>query len=916
MSFISNGLIKFEGYEIDRARWQLSWRSESLPLNRKTFDLLVYLVDHANRVVGKDELLRALWPGSFVEESNLTQHIFLLRKALSRHASGTKIIETVPGRGYRFAALIDEPGNAEVREQVVIAASESITRFTIEEQEMDVPSDISSAGLRVPGSLRRRFLLTGASIAAFTIAVAGWFTWQHTLGHSRRAPVQRVLVPAEGSTGVPARQAVAVLGFRDLSNEPEDAWLSTAVAEMLATEMSAGDKLRVIPSEEIVRAQSDLGIRDSSKDSDTKRASLRQATGADMLIQGSYVAVGHGEARLLRLMVKVVDAHSGKQLAALSETGRLGDLFALVDQTGEQLRRNLSQEGSPAEDERALSGMSHSTEALRFYAEGLEAERAFDDHSAQSLFERAVDADPRFAMAHLGLADVWSNLGFMERASKEAAEAYQLSSNLPRAERLAVEADYRHFSHDDEHAISIYKSLSTFYPDDEKWGLKLAAAQRGVGKEKEALDTIERLRKLQLTPAETVESDGIEAVAYAYLDDAQANDKARTQLKEAIAIADKQGGLFIHGRAYRWVCYALSHIGPVPTAQAACEQSKTTFQAIGNLQGVEAATNNLGVLAQQIGDWKQAGADYEEARRLDHQLGSLEAETDTIQNLALVDLSQGDLPKSLRESTELSHITGTSDDYHTAYEGHHYATWALMLSGRLGEAKVEALKAQEAADKEHPWDFKVYQQARSRDDRAWVAYRVGDFNQARTLFQEAAAMVEPTHDDVGEAIFISDEAWVALVQGNPGNEFMARLRDAVAVLAKFQDVSDETIDAEVILARLDLQRGAKEEAAQAMAKAKMLDSKGDSLAAHMNVLLGDADLQQTLGHFVEAKKILQDEITSAKRHGFAYSDLAGEITSARLDAKIAPSSQNASHLQSLIREARRAGFAGLAGQSR
>jgi DNA-binding winged helix-turn-helix (wHTH) protein len=98
MPLIGNALVKFENYEIDRARWQLSWNSEPVPLTRKTFDLLMYLVDHADRVVGKDELLEALWPGSFVEESNLSQQIFLLRKALSRHESGAKIIETVPGK--------------------------------------------------------------------------------------------------------------------------------------------------------------------------------------------------------------------------------------------------------------------------------------------------------------------------------------------------------------------------------------------------------------------------------------------------------------------------------------------------------------------------------------------------------------------------------------------------------------------------------------------------------------------------------------------------------------------------------------------------------------------------------------------------------------------------------------------------
>ncbi len=107
----ANGLLKFEGYELDRATWQLRFRDEVLPLSRKTFDLLIHLVGNADRVVTKDELLRALWPDSFVEENNLTQHIFLLRKALARHESGSKIIETVPGRGYRFVALVEaEPG--------------------------------------------------------------------------------------------------------------------------------------------------------------------------------------------------------------------------------------------------------------------------------------------------------------------------------------------------------------------------------------------------------------------------------------------------------------------------------------------------------------------------------------------------------------------------------------------------------------------------------------------------------------------------------------------------------------------------------------------------------------------------------------------------------------------------------------
>ena len=96
----------FESFEVDRALWQLRHGEQTLPLNRKTFDLLLYLLEHNDRVVTKDELLQALWPGQFIEESNLTQQVFLLRKALAKHASGDKIIETIPGRGYRFAVPV------------------------------------------------------------------------------------------------------------------------------------------------------------------------------------------------------------------------------------------------------------------------------------------------------------------------------------------------------------------------------------------------------------------------------------------------------------------------------------------------------------------------------------------------------------------------------------------------------------------------------------------------------------------------------------------------------------------------------------------------------------------------------------------------------------------------------------------
>jgi Tol biopolymer transport system component/DNA-binding winged helix-turn-helix (wHTH) protein len=115
MPAASASLVQFEGFEIDLANWQVRYGQEVLSLNRKTFDLLLYLAERADRVVTKDELLRGLWPEAFIEESNLTQQVFMLRKALARYQPEIKFIVTVPGRGYRFAVPVQFVARQEVQ---------------------------------------------------------------------------------------------------------------------------------------------------------------------------------------------------------------------------------------------------------------------------------------------------------------------------------------------------------------------------------------------------------------------------------------------------------------------------------------------------------------------------------------------------------------------------------------------------------------------------------------------------------------------------------------------------------------------------------------------------------------------------------------------------------------------------------
>src|SRR5438128_4264517 len=97
---------EFGIFRLDTAERVLLRSGRVVPLTPKVFDTLALLVQKSGHVVGKDELMNEVWPDSFVEESNLTQNIFVLRKVLGEDSDGRPFIETVPKRGYRFIASV------------------------------------------------------------------------------------------------------------------------------------------------------------------------------------------------------------------------------------------------------------------------------------------------------------------------------------------------------------------------------------------------------------------------------------------------------------------------------------------------------------------------------------------------------------------------------------------------------------------------------------------------------------------------------------------------------------------------------------------------------------------------------------------------------------------------------------------
>src|SRR4051812_8992728 len=95
---------EFGEFRIEPARRLLLHRGEPAPLTAKAFDTLLELVRRRGEVVGKDDLMRAVWPDTFVEENNLNQHIGALRRVLHDRYGENRYIATIPGRGYQFVA--------------------------------------------------------------------------------------------------------------------------------------------------------------------------------------------------------------------------------------------------------------------------------------------------------------------------------------------------------------------------------------------------------------------------------------------------------------------------------------------------------------------------------------------------------------------------------------------------------------------------------------------------------------------------------------------------------------------------------------------------------------------------------------------------------------------------------------------
>jgi DNA-binding winged helix-turn-helix (wHTH) protein/TolB-like protein/Tfp pilus assembly protein PilF len=380
----SRRYYSFGHFELHPARRALLSGGKLVPLAPKAVEMLLLLVENRGRVLEKQELLEYLWPESIVEEANLSQTIYLLRRALAEGSDGEQYVETIPKRGYRFIAPVVETPN----EKTDVTEREPV-----------------EAGL---GGRSRRTMWVAFGALAVLIGVV---TFASYMWFSRSA--------VKTEQGGPVR-SLAVLPFKPLSAEGDN-YLGLGMADVLITRLSDLNQIVVQPTSAVRKYD--------APDAHPLVAGLELKV--DAVLEGTLQKT----ADRLRLTLRLHDVRNGRTIWSGKFDEKFTDIFKVQDSISDQvaaaLALNLSRE------RRALMFRSYTDNAAAYelYLKGRYwwNKRTVDGlKKAVDYFEQTIALSPNYALAYAGLADCYNLLSILEAAPPQEA--------FPKARAAAVKA--------------------------------------------------------------------------------------------------------------------------------------------------------------------------------------------------------------------------------------------------------------------------------------------------------------------------------------------------------------------------------------------------------------------------------------------------------------------------------------------
>lgn len=479
-------LYDFGSYRLNVGERRLLRDGAPVPLTPKAFETLVALIRKNGKVVGKEELIREVWPDSFVEDSSLSQHIYLLRKTLGEGSDSRPYIETVPRLGYRFVAEVREvdeaaegsvspqqQNGAETASEEEAGADEKAHAH--ENPHAAIPHDPTAAPRRLRRSGRLAvFTALGASLVLFTSL------W---LWHVRRH--------ADAAAEI---KSVAVLPFKPLGADRGDEHLGLGMADAVITKLSNLRQLTVLPTSSIFKY--------AGREHDPVAAG--RELGVQAVVDGT---VQHLEGRI-RVTVRLIRVANGQPVWSGKFDEQFTSILDVQDSMSDKIAQALVSKTSRAEGTQLAALGTNSIEAHQAYVRGV---FFWNKRTPEALnrsvgcFQEALAKDPDYAAAHAGLADAYALLGYwFHSLPREEARAKATDSALralainPRSSEAHTALGYIRatFDRDPAEAERLYQRAIALNPNSATAHHRYATFMFYEGDIKGALEKIQRAYEL------------------------------------------------------------------------------------------------------------------------------------------------------------------------------------------------------------------------------------------------------------------------------------------------------------------------------------------------------------------------------------------------------------------------------------
>ncbi len=438
----------FDDFTLDLDRGCL-WRAgQEVKLRYKSFEALKYLIERRGRLVGKAELMQALWPDAFVTDDSLVQCLIEVRRALGDDAQ--RYVKTILRRGYLFDAPASESGpttsdapSLSRLPNLNDAAQVEAATAVIEGQEHDEESarlkdaerdDTPSAA---SGSARRRWRSSPAILIAVLLlaGLVAALVWRS----SRPRPAKTV---AEISS-------IAVLPFKSIDSAGGDEYLGLGMADDLITRLSNLRRIIVRPTSAVLKYASG----EPNPPNPPNPVDVGQALGVESVLEGSIRRSGER----IRVTVQLVSVRDGTPLWAEKFDEKFTDILSVQDAVAEHVSQALALQLTGDERKLLTKRYTNNAEAYQHYLKGryfLNKRTETGYQRCLEHFQRAINLDQSYAPAYAGVADAYNMMGLYVFALLHPREAY------PKAKEAAREALRIDGALGEAHAALAYAKLN------------------------------------------------------------------------------------------------------------------------------------------------------------------------------------------------------------------------------------------------------------------------------------------------------------------------------------------------------------------------------------------------------------------------------------------------------------------------